>query len=137
MNVIVTKLITTVLNISSLPSLNLTLESDSQITIRVITSRLLTYSNSLILVTGLPRIDVFNTDSQAIITPDFKISSAIIDPLIKRLKKPRKIIKSKGYHLLKEDKELDISKRISRDVVFKNIIEEKRSIKRGIILLTY
>ena len=32
---------------------------------------------------------------------------------------------------------LDIFKRISRDVVFKNIIEEKRNTRRGIILLTY
>ena len=137
MNVIITKPITTVLNINSLPLFNLTLELNSQIITKITALRLPTHNNSLVLVTGLPRIDVFNTDSQAIITPDFKISSAIIDPLIKRLKKPRKVIKSKEYHFLKEDKKLDTFKRISRDVVLKNIIEEKYNIRRGTVLLTY
>jgi hypothetical protein len=85
----------------------------------------------------LPRIEVFNTDSQTIITLDFRINSVIIDPLIKGLKKPRKVIKLKGYHFLKEDEELDTSKRISRDVVFRNIIEEKYNTRRGTVLLAY
>ena len=53
------------------------------------------------------------------------------------MKKLKKVIKLKEYHVLKESKELDTFKRISRDVVFKNIIEEKRNTRRGIILLTY
>ena len=96
-----------------------------------------TGSNSLVLVTGQPQIDIINTENTIIITLDFRISSVIISLFIKELKKPRKVIKSKGYHFLKESEELDISKRISRDIVFKNIIEEKYNTRRGIILLTY
>jgi len=137
LSVTITKSIAIILNINSLSSLNLTLESDSQITTGIITLRLPTHSNSLVLVTGQPQIDTINTENTIIITFDFRTSLATISPLIKGLKKPRKVIKSKGYHFLKEGKEFDISKRISRDVIFKNIIEEKRSTRRGTVLLAY
>ena len=112
MSVTIIKLITTVLNTSGLPSLNLTLESDSQITTRVTALKLPTHSNSLVLVIRQLQIDVINTENTIITTPGFKTSSVITSPLIKRLKKLKKVIKSKGYYILKEGEELNISKRI-------------------------
>jgi hypothetical protein len=49
-----------------------------------------TSSNSPVLVTGQPQIDIINTENIIIITPDFKTSSAIISLLIKGLKKAEK-----------------------------------------------
>ena len=63
LSVTVTKPTTTVLGISGLPSPNLTLEPDNQITIGITAPRLPTGSNSPTLVTGLPRVDGFGTDS--------------------------------------------------------------------------
>jgi hypothetical protein len=137
LNVTVTKPIATVLSIDSLSSPNLTPEPDSQITTGITALRLPTHSDSLVLVTGQPQIDTINTENTTITTPDFRTSSATTSPPIKGLKKPRKITKSKGYHLLKESEELDTSKRISRDVILKNIIEGKRSTRRGTALLAY
>jgi hypothetical protein len=53
------------------------------------------------------------------------------------LKKPKKVTKSKGYHILEEGEERDTSKIISCDVVPGNIIEGKRSTRRGTALLAY
>jgi hypothetical protein len=60
-----------------------------------------------------------------------------IGPFIKGLKKPKKVIKSKGYYILEEGEERDTSKIISYNVVSRNIIEGKRSTKRGTALLAY
>jgi hypothetical protein len=60
-----------------------------------------------------------------------------IGPLIKGLKKPKKVIKSKGYYILKEGEERDTFKIISCNIVLRNIIKGKRSIKQGITLLAY
>ena len=64
-------------------------------------------------------------------------SLIIIGPPIKGLKKPKKVTKSKGYYILKEDKKRDTSKIISYNIVLRNIIKGKRSIKRGTALLAY
>ena len=137
MNIIIIKLIITILNINSLPSPSLTPELKGQITTQISDLKMPTGSNSLVLVIGLLRINVFNTDSQVIITFNYRTNLIIIDLFIKRLKKLKKIIKLKGYHILKEDKELNTFKRISWNIIFKNIIEGKRNIKRDIILLVY
>jgi hypothetical protein len=68
---------------------------------------------------------------------DLSTSLMTISPPIKGLKKPKKVIKSKGYHILKEGKERDTSKIISYNVVPRNIIKEKHSTRRGIALLAY
>jgi hypothetical protein len=60
-----------------------------------------------------------------------------IGPPIKGLKKPKKVTKSKGYHILEEGEERDTSKIISYNVVSGNIIEGKRSTRRGTALLAY
>jgi hypothetical protein len=60
-----------------------------------------------------------------------------IGPLIKGLKKPKKVIKSKGYYILKEGEERDTSKIIFYNVVLRNIIKGKRSTRWGIALLAY
>ena len=60
-----------------------------------------------------------------------------IGPPIKGLKKPKKVTKSKGYYILKEDKKRDTSKIISYDVVPRNIIKGKHSIKYSTVLLAY
>jgi hypothetical protein len=60
-----------------------------------------------------------------------------IGPLIKGLKKPKKVIKSKGYYILKEGEKQNTFKIISYNIVSKNIIKGKRSIKRGTTLLAY
>ena len=52
-----------------------------------------------------------------------------IGPPIKGLKKLKKVIKSKGYYILKEGEEWDTSKIISYDVVPRNIIKGKYSTK--------
>ena len=49
-----------------------------------------TGSNSLVLVTGQPQIDIINTENTIIITLEFKTSSAIISLFIKGLKKAEK-----------------------------------------------
>ena len=113
MNIIIIKLIITILNINSLPSPSLTPELKGQITTQISDLKMPTGSNSLVLVIGLLRINVFNTDSQVIITFNYRTNLIIIDLFIKRLKKLKKIIKLKGYHILKEDKELNTFKRIS------------------------
>ena len=56
---------------------------------------------------------------------------------IKGLKKPKKVTKSKEYYILKEDKERNTSKIISYNIVPRNIIKEKYSIRRGTALLAY
>jgi hypothetical protein len=61
----------------------------------------------------------------------------ITGPPIKGLKKPKKVTKSKGYYILKEGKERDTFKIIFYNIVPRNIIEGKRSIKRGTALLAY
>jgi len=53
------------------------------------------------------------------------------------LKKLKKVIKLKGYYILKMSEELNTFKRISQDIVFENIIEGKYNIRRDIILLAY
>ena len=58
-------------------------------------------------------------------------------PPIKGLKKPKKVTKSKGYHILEEGEERDTSKIISCNVVSRNIIKGKRSTRRGTALLAY
>jgi hypothetical protein len=68
---------------------------------------------------------------------DLSTSLTTIGPPIKGLKKPKKVIKSKGYYILKEGEERDISKIISYNIVPGNIIKRKRSTKRGIALLAY
>ena len=64
-------------------------------------------------------------------------SLTTIGPPIEGLKKPKKVTKSKGYHILEEGKERDTSKIISRDVVPRNIIKGKHSTRRGTALLAY
>jgi hypothetical protein len=64
-------------------------------------------------------------------------SLTTIGPPIKGLKKPKKVTKSKGYYILEEGEERDTSKIISCDVVPRNIIEGKRSTRRGTALLAY
>ena len=54
---------TTVFNTNSLPSPSLTPELKGQITTQISDLKIPTGSNSLVLVTGLPQINVFNTDS--------------------------------------------------------------------------
>jgi hypothetical protein len=56
---------------------------------------------------------------------------------IKGLKKPKKVIKSKGYYILEEGEKRDTSKIIFYNVVPRNIIEGKRSTRRGTALLAY
>ena len=60
-----------------------------------------------------------------------------IGPPIKGLKKPKKVTKSKGYYILEEDKERDTSKIISYNIVPRNIIKGKHSIRQGTALLAY
>jgi len=64
-------------------------------------------------------------------------SLTTIGPPIKGLKKPKKVTKSKGYHILEEGEERDTSKIISCNVVSRNIIKGKRSTRRGTALLAY
>jgi hypothetical protein len=137
LSVTVTKPTATVPGAGGLPSPNLTPEPDSQITTGVTAPGLPTHSDSPVLVTGQPQIDAVSTENTTITTLDFGTSSATTSPPIEGLKKPRKVTKSKGYHLLEEGEELDTSKRISRDVVPRNIIEGKRSTRRGTALLAY
>ena len=68
---------------------------------------------------------------------DLSTSLMTIGPPIKGLKKPKKVIKSKGYYILEESKEWDTSKIISYNIVLRNIIKGKRSTKRGTALLAY
>jgi hypothetical protein len=60
-----------------------------------------------------------------------------IGPPIKGLKKPKKVIKSKGYYILEEGKKRDTSKIISHNIIPGNIIKGKRSTRRGTTLLAY
>ena len=68
---------------------------------------------------------------------DLSTSLTTIGPLIKGLKKPKKVTKSKGYYILEEGKERDTFKIIFYNVVSRNIIKGKRSTKRGTALLAY
>jgi hypothetical protein len=56
---------------------------------------------------------------------------------IRRLKKPKKVIKSKGYYILEESKKQDISKIIFYNLLSKNIIKGKYNTRQGTILLAY
>ena len=89
------------------------------------------------MITGLPQIDASNTEYPPTITLDSSSSLITTGPPIEGLKKPKKVTKSKGYHILEEGEERDTSKIISRDVVPGNIIEGKRSTRRGTALLAY
>ena len=68
---------------------------------------------------------------------DSSFSLMTIGPLIEGLKKPKKVIKSKGYYILEESKERDTFKIIFYNVVPRNIIKGKRSTRRGTALLAY
>jgi hypothetical protein len=68
---------------------------------------------------------------------DLSTSLTTIGPPIKGLKKPKKVIKSKGYYILEEGKEQDTFKIISYNIVPKNIIKGKYSTRRGTTLLAY
>jgi hypothetical protein len=68
---------------------------------------------------------------------DLSTSLITIGLLIKGLKKPKKVTKSKGYYILEEGKERDTFKIISYNMVPRNIIKGKRSIRRGTALLAY
>jgi hypothetical protein len=70
-------------------------------------------------------------------TPVFETRSTAIGSSIGRLKKPKKVTKSKGYYILEEGEERDTSKIISCDLLPGNIIEGKRSTRRGTALLAY
>ena len=130
----VNKPTTTGPGVGGLLSPNLTPEPDSQITTGVTAPGLPTRSDSPVLITGL-RIDASDTASDT--TLDFGSSSTTTGPSIEGLKKPRKVTKSKGYYILEEGKELDTSKIITYNVVPGNIIEGKRSTRRGTALLAY
>ena len=123
--------------VGGLLSPNLTPEPDSQITTGITVPILPTYSDSPILITGLPQIDVSDIEYPPITTLNSSSSLTTIGPPIKGLKKPKKVTKSKGYHILEEGEERDTSKIISCDVVLGNIIEGKRSTRRGTALLAY
>ena len=64
-------------------------------------------------------------------------SLTTIGPPIKGLKKPKKVTKSKGYYILEGGEERDTSKIIFCNVLSRNIIEGKRSTRRGTALLAY
>ena len=83
---------------------NLTPEPNSQITTGITIPILLTYSDLPVLVTGLPQINASNTKYPPINTLNSSSSLTTIGPPIKGLKRPKKVIKSKGYYILKEDK---------------------------------
>jgi hypothetical protein len=116
---------------------NLTLEPNSQITTGITVPILPTYSKSPVLITGLPQIDASNTRYPPINTLDFSSSLTTIGPPIEGLKKPKKVTKSKGYHILEEGEERNTSKIISCNVVPRNIIKGKHSTRRGTALLAY
>jgi hypothetical protein len=137
LDTIVTKPTTISLSIGGLLLPNLTLKPDNQITTRITILILLTYSDSPILITGLPQINASNTRYPPINTLNSSSSLTTIGPPIKGLKKPKKVTKSKEYHILEESEERDTSKIIFHDVVPRNIIEGKRNTKRGTALLAY
>jgi hypothetical protein len=116
---------------------NLTPEPNSQITTRITIPILPTYSDSPVLITGLPQINASNTGYPPTNTLDSSSSLMTIGPPIKGLKKPKKVTKSKGYHILEEGEERDTSKIISHNVVPGNIIKGKHSTRRGTALLAY
>ena len=60
-----------------------------------------------------------------------------IGPPIKGLKKPKKVTKSKGYYILEEGNEQNTFKIISYNIVPRNIIKGKYSIRQGTALLAY
>jgi hypothetical protein len=68
---------------------------------------------------------------------DLSTNLITIGPPIKGLKKPKKVTKSKGYYILKEDKGQDTSKIIFYNIVPRNIIKEKRNTRQGTTLLAY
>ena len=123
--------------VGSLLSPNLTLEPDSQITTGITVPILPTYSDLPVLITGLPQINVSDIKYLPTTMLDLSTSLTTIGPPIKGLKKPKKVIKSKGYYILEEGEEQDTSKIISRNVVPRNIIKGKRSTRRGTALLAY
>ena len=100
-------------------------------------SGLLTNSNLLVLVIELAQINALNTKILIINTPVFETRLTAIGSSIRRSKKPKKVTKSKGYYILEEGKERDTSKIISYNIVPRNIIKEKHSIKQGTALLAY
>jgi hypothetical protein len=89
------------------------------------------------LVIGLPQINVSNIEYPPTTTLDLSTSLTTIGLPIKGLKKPKKVTKSKGYHILKEGEEQDTSKIISYNIVLRNIIKGKRNTRRGTALLAY
>jgi hypothetical protein len=134
---IITKPTTTGPGIGGLLSPNLTPKPNSQITTGITTPILPNYSDLPILVTGLPQINVSNTEYPPTTTLDLSTSSMTTGPPIEGLKKPKKVTKSKGYYILEEGEEQDTSKIISRNIVPGNIIKGKRSTRRGTALLAY
>ena len=137
LDTIIAKPTTTTSNVGGLISPNLTPEPEGQITTQVTGTGLATNSDSPVLITGQPQIDVLDPVIPTITTPDFGTSSTAIGPPIEGLKKPRKVTKTKGYHVLEEGEERDTSKMILRDLLPGNIIEGKRSTRRGTALLAY
>jgi hypothetical protein len=84
LDTIVTKPTTASPGVSGLLLPNLTLEPDSQITTGITVPILLTYSDSPVLITGLPQIDASNTGYPPINTLNSSSSSIIIGPPIKK-----------------------------------------------------
>jgi hypothetical protein len=70
-----------------------------------------------------------DTENPIINIPIFETRLTTIGLFIKRLKKLKKVTKSKGYYILKKGKERDISKIISYNLLLKNIIKGKYSTK--------
>ena len=67
--------------------------------------KLSTNNNSLVLIIGPAQINALNTKILIINTPVFKTRLTTIGLSIRRLKKPKKVTKSKGYYILEESKE--------------------------------
>jgi hypothetical protein len=67
--------------------------------------RLATNSDLPVLIIGPAQINTLNTEILIINTPVFKTRLTTIGSSIKRLKKPKKVTKFKGYYILEEGKE--------------------------------
>jgi hypothetical protein len=84
-----------------------------------------------------PRLATNSDEIPTINTLVIKIRLTTIGLSIKRLKKPKKVTKSKGYYILKEGKERNTFKIIFYNLLLRNIIKGKHSTKRGTALLAY
>jgi hypothetical protein len=123
--------------IGGLLSPNLTPEPEGQIPTQMSDPGLATNNDSPVLITGPAQIDALDAEIPTTNTPVFETRSTAIGSSIGRSKKPKKVTKSKGYYILEEGEERDTSKIISRDLLPGNIIEGKRSTRRGTALLAY